>query len=501
MKHKKLLNKLNKRKSENQRLKKRLKQSQALNRIYAMWAHEMRSPLLALQSSLDQMETVENHQAWWMAKQAVTLMEQGLNDLLNVGQIEADRLVIQSQTFSLEELCQELDAFANTLLKDKSVEWRRQEQNSDVLLQGDPYRLKQVLVNLISNAIKFTRHGYVSLLIQRQEEGWCFSVEDTGEGMDSEKMDQLFQPYTQFLQNSSQTQAGSGLGLSIVKYMVDAMGGQIHVESEKAKGSRFEVCLPLVQAQTENSNPDQTMQDVSSIATDSGALNILIADDSELSRRVFRDLFSDQNVLVVEAENGQQALDQLNSQEFDYVFLDYFMPEQDGESVCRQLRAMQMRGQQSALKMVVLVSAEPVKASDLNPCFDLTLIKPISQKALFKLMNLPLNRVYKKFKKSGCKKIIHGKMPNELTHLLPKFIREVSQHLSDIEQAVATQDNVDFHAITHQLKGSFMLFQLSEMAEQVDLLNGYIADHQTDEVMRLLSELREQVQALSECAE
>lgn len=504
-----------------------LQQAQALNHFYALWAHEMRSPLIALQASLNKLKpsglSVDvscDHQAWLTAQSASQLLDRALNDLLSLGQFEAEHLVIQNQVFDLNDVWEHLNGLVTALIGNKPIEWQLQPIQKELLLCGDAFRLQQILINLLSNAVKFTADGQISLSVtppsESNHQAWCFEVADTGEGMTSEQVAQLFQPYRQFIQTkkSNQTTASTGLGLVVVKELVDAMAGQVQVWSQPGLGTCIEVCLPWAElagkddsgvnkatGKTIEASLQKTAESRVKPGVELTHIRLLIADDSELSRTLLANQLEDQAVQITMAKDGLEALSLIKEQEFDYLLLDHFMPGLDGESVCRQVRKWQAEGRHPQLKKIILMSAEPLTLTATSRCSDLVLIKPISQKQLFELFKRPSAKLYKKFKKSSCKNFIHGKIPNELTQLIPNFVREIRQDLSEIEQTIATRDSAELDAKAHRLKGSFMLFQLPELAQQVDELVILFKQNNVEQAIEQLNLLRNQAQVLSDYAE
>lgn len=433
-------------------LEQALQKSEALNQFYAMWVHELRSPVLALKANLQAITPHEkDSQAWLNALQASDLIEHSVDDLLSLAQFEQERFVLQSQTVNLKQVCQSVAAMAEIWIGNKPIQWRMDLPQDEVILVTDPYRLKQILINLITNAIKFTQKGEVVLKVFHNSQAWCFQVSDTGEGIAKQKQKNLFKPFNQLTQQVSHMASGSGLGLSIVHYLVGAMGGQIRMKSTMKKGSMFEVCLPL-QSQIESSAKPSVPQ------LDLKGKKILIADDSALSREVLAQSLKDFNPQLFLVGDGKSALEVINQQPIDYVFVDQFMPNMTGVALCHQIRKRQKQGALVCLKGVFLLSAEPLEQSKNLCCFDAVRLKPLVKEGLVELLTSKYKNVYKKFKKTNCKKFIHGKIPNELTHLVPNFIREIRQNLRDIDGGLQNKDQQTVLALAHKMKGSMMLF-------------------------------------------
>ncbi len=494
MKRKKLEKKLAKRRAALRVLTQHLHQAELLNQHYAMWLHEMRSPLLVLQQGLVEIKPNQlspDHQAWWsMVETAAQQLNQNINDLLSLSQLKNHAILLQNQPFDLTAILQSLHSMAKILLGDKPIDLVFDVPKSPIWLQGDAFRLTQVLSNLLTNAIKFTASGQVKLTLhQKHNNEYIFSLADTGCGLTVQQQQKLFQPFQQFLQTSSAVQAGTGLGLFIVHSLVEAMHGSIEVESILGKGSQFSVTLSFSPAQM----PSQV--EVANNEVDLAVvepIRLLLADDADLSRQFVMNLLADQPVEIVEVVDGAQALNALQKMAFDYALLDRFMPGFSGEQVCQQIRQLQMDGAQEKLKAVYLVSAEQVVNADLNHCFDSVLVKPLDKKQLLRLLNLKQPVSAKKTEKIFCKKIIHGKIPHELNGMLPQFILEVEQILSDLHRVLTSTDQSDVGDLVHRLKGSFMLFQLSDMTQLVEDLQQLIPNESTQTILAQLDKIGEQ---------
>lgn len=503
MKRKKLFKKWKKQTKKNQLLEQQLDDSRALNQFYAMWVHELRSPLSVVESTLVELKAqtkqASNHQAWWLLETAVQQMSMSVNDLLGLAQVSHHQLTIQNQPFDLRSVLRELKAMSLKLIGKKPIELVFDLPSDPFWLNGDAFRLKQVLLNLLANAIKYTQQGQVSLSWKTDDNAVEFCVEDTGAGLSAMELDGLFKPFKQLMQTQSGETIGSGLGLFIVESLVSAMQGKIRVESEPGEGARFIVSLPLLSAQPMPQT--DASHDADSSAPAASKLQILLADDSELSRHLIMNQLSAFEIEWLEAEDGEQALNLIQTTELDYVVLDRFMPKFDGEQLCQKIRQLQMAGQQVNLKGIFLISAEPAVADQLNPCFDCCLIKPVDSMQLIKRFGLSTQSVAENSKKDSCKKFIHDKIPSDLTEMLPKFIKEVNYLLGELEQCLQASQYDTCRDLTHRLKGSFMLFQQDAWLIEVEGLETAIQQESAQDALERLHKIRSQVITLQTTCE
>ncbi|HET8695636.1 MAG TPA: ATP-binding protein, partial [Aquabacterium sp.] len=215
-----------------------------------------------------------------------------------------------------------------------------------IYVATDPLRLEQILLNLLTNAIKFTQIGSVQVVVQRMNHHLNLQVRDTGIGMNDEQVASLFTPFTQADNSTTRRYGGTGLGLSITKRLTELLGGSIHVQSQPGKGSVFDVSLPLSEAATPA--PPAAKQP---LISPSAALErprrlqgirILAAEDNRVNQIVLREFLAIEGAQVTLVNGGQEALDQVQAtpQGFDVVLMDVQMPQMDGYEATRRLRQM-----------------------------------------------------------------------------------------------------------------------------------------------------------------
>lgn len=497
MKRKKSVKKLAKLEKKYQQLAEQLESANQLNQYYAMWAHEMRTPLWAIQSGLSSLKPslagLANNQAWLQLECASSQLVFAVDDLLSLSQLQAGRLRVNPQAFDLSDLVNQVESMVRPLVEQAGLQFELVwDTQSHVGLMGDAFRIKQVLLNLLSNAIKYSQQGKVTLNVGYSNEQLQFRVTDTGCGMDSSALKQLFKPFETFIAPALPTQASSGLGLFMVGQLVSVMQGKIDVNSSVGKGTVFNLSLPMSSTSLEDLSRRPSQAEIKA-----QKVRVLIADDSALSRQAIIRYLNPREVEWVEAEDGEQALAFLEQHTFDYLFLDQFMPKIEGRELCQQIRQRQRDGLCSSLKGVYLISGEPALLEDLNPCFDYAFVKPLDEKQLRRVLNLPIKhnlvRNAQKSKKSNCKNFIHDKIPSELIGMLPKLVKEVDQVLCDLEQDVNSVNLEDLTASLHKLKGSFMLFQLTGFVQQVDQLAKLMNSQQYQQAATLMQQMREEL--------
>ncbi len=312
----------------------------AKSQFLATMSHEIRTPMNGVLGSLEMLRrsplNEEQRHLVRTADSSGQALMALLNDVLDHAKIEAGKLTLQPGPMSLREVAAQVVGLfrANAEAKGLKLNLRCDEQLPEWVI-GDSQHLKQVLLNLISNAIKFTDRGSVYLIVSCQkDDADCvvvkFEVQDTGIGIADADVSQLFAPFSRVATAASRSRRGTGLGLTISQRIVEAMGGQIEVTSELGVGAAFHFTVPLIKHQTEPPPPpvDTTSSDFDMLSPLSGTA--LVVEDDPVNRLIARSQLESLGMTVVEAQDGIEALALAQSQAVDIVFMDCNMPRLDG---------------------------------------------------------------------------------------------------------------------------------------------------------------------------
>lgn len=348
--------------------------SAAQSQFLATMSHEIRTPLngiLGLTSVLLSSELNEKARPKLeKIRQSGSSLNRILNDVLDVSKLNAGKLTIESLPFDLVATVNCGISFYAQLAQDKGIALNVDiDKSVNPYVVGDAVRLLQILNNLVSNAIKFTQHGSVTVSLRRIEllqDSQCIalSVIDTGEGIDKAALSTIFDAFTQANSSISRTHGGTGLGLRIVKSLVESMRGTISVESAPNEGSAFTVSLPFPLAEqgvAPTTSLDTTMADspassdtainalnikglaipspfASSEASKDFKYSILVVDDNEINQIVTKSLLDNMGVNVTLASSGKEAIALLTQHNYDLILMDLQMPEMSGADAAKALR-------------------------------------------------------------------------------------------------------------------------------------------------------------------
>lgn len=344
--------------------------------FFAQMSHEFRTPLNGIVGICDLLTStpLNNEQRGYLrviqsSSQHILSL---VNDILDLSKAEAGKITLEKLDFNLYELIEDTFQLLSTQVRNDVNLSYQIADSVPQRWQGDPGRIKQILNNLLSNALKFTHQGSVTLSVthrrlEKKRHTLLFAIADTGIGIRREKLEELFAIYTQAEESTTRVYGGTGLGLNICKQLARMMDGDITVTSEYGKGSEFVVNLVLEEA---GDSPLMSNEPVVRASTDRSAeprhqCRILVVDDDETNRMVARRMLEKLGYDVVHACDGEAALAELDEQSFDMILMDCQMPVLNGFETTLQIR---QRGEGNRVPIVALTGG--VSGDEMRRCFE-----------------------------------------------------------------------------------------------------------------------------------
>ena len=371
----------------------------AKSQFLATMSHEIRTPMNGVLGALDllrhsELSTAQRRLVRTAASSGVSLMEI-LNDVLDHSKIEAGKLSLSLLPMSPTAVATSVVTLFRANAEAKGLTLGLDiEPNVQEWVIGDAQRLKQVLLNLVGNAIKFTERGGVSLRLSARpaatgSAGIQFEVHDSGMGMSKQAQKDLFQPFHQIDNDRNRKRGGTGLGLVISQSIVEAMSGSIEVESEPGTGSCFGFALTF---ECDNS-PDHPASTDSLLTGMDGETalqgTVLVVEDNDVNRMIAREMLSSFGISVVEADDGQHALDQLARHAVDLILMDCQMPVMDGYAASREIRNRERQAGGAHIPILALTAnafdEDTTRAREAG--MDAHLAKPYTRAQLQKMLH------------------------------------------------------------------------------------------------------------------
>ena len=324
------------------------KASRAQADFLSTMSHEIRTPLNSVigiaHILLDQdpkPDQLENLRALKFSGENLLNL---INDILDFNKIEAGKIDLESRPFDLHSIVKGVQQTHSFKAEEKNLSLNYQyDDRLSQYLKGDPTRISQIINNLVSNAIKFTTEGSVTIEVQQEasyehQEVIYFAVTDTGPGIPEKAINEIFKSFTQASNTTTRNHGGTGLGLSITQRLLNLYGSQLQVSSEEGKGTRFYFTLTFDRANKppELSDSRQTTEDGTSIS----GYHILMAEDNELNTFMASQFLNKWGVSITIAENGREAIQAAATSSFDLILMDLQMPEMDGYQATEQIRQL-----------------------------------------------------------------------------------------------------------------------------------------------------------------
>jgi PAS domain S-box-containing protein len=452
-------------------------------------SHEIRTPINGIAGMADllgQNANAAEHETYLNAiRHSAENLKLIINDILDLAAIESGKLKFEKIGFNLSDLVPSLISTFAYQAKEKNITLDYTiEKKLNRILIGDPVRLNQVLINLISNAVKFTHSGSinVSCSTERLQKDTCwvrFEITDTGIGIPSEKLNTIFESFSQADASVTRKYGGSGLGLTIVKQLVELQNGKITVRSEENAGSTFIVLIPYAIGKAKTIFTSTLASQKSQDNTFTKRLNVLLVEDNDINRLYAKSILKNWQCEVDIAENGLVAIEKVKSGDYDLVLMDIQMPVMDGYEATRTIRLLDVAKRDIPILALTANATKPDIEKCLSSGMNDYLPKPFTPDDLHRKIVLDL-KIRPKAKspasddgeqQSGFDlsylRSISNNNEEFIQEMMQTFVQTMPGVLDQMRESLVDKNYEKISRLAHQVKPSFTLLGIHDQRPNI----------------------------------
>ncbi|KAF2512137.1 response regulator [Flavobacterium zhairuonense] len=479
-------------------------------------SHDLKTPLSTIvgYSELLGNSDINTKQSYFIKniKNSSEYITQLVQDLLDFSQIEAGKITIEKVPFLLPEVIDEVAKSIQTVYKQKKIDLIiNVDEKLNAKIVGDPFRLKQILTNIIGNAYKFTEDGYIriSAFLTEKNDFFAISIEDTGIGIEKGNQKLVFEEFAQANENIEKKYGGTGLGLFICQKIISILGGSLQLESIFGQGSTFEIQLPLLFDTSTN-----TTEEIKKPAFQNQNIRpqtfVVIDDDINLLNLTSGVLRQEKHQ-VLSFNSAIKALESIEKTNFDFVITDIQMPEMDGFMFLKKLKSTSFYKNQPVIALTGRTDLETSVYSDCG--FTTVVKKPYSPRILLDTIriisesdSLPKDILNETPEKSNSQlysldtlKEFLANDKNALNDVLKSFIESTDENLAYLENAINDENKDEINAIAHRIAPMFKQIEANEIAGI--LLNLEKNEFEITTIKNIQTDLKAKIKSLFEVLE